>query len=393
MKRPFKIALFILVFIVFSLGSGFYYVYWSLKNPIEPGLDQDTPTSTDEFVKGGRQNILLLGMDAGTIGAKEEYNRHRTDTIIVVSIDQKNKDVKILSVPRDTRVRIDGYGIQKINAAMAFGGADLAVKTVKDFLGVPIHNYVAIKLSSFRNIVDALGGIEMDVKEEMKYTDPSVGGISINIQPGKQILDGKKAEEFVRYRGYPEGDIGRIKAQQQFMEALVKTVLRPSAILKLPKLIDIVLDNVETDLQPLELANLANFARQIKQENIKMYMIPGEGKYISGISYFIPYQNQMNEMIDEIFFDDGSIKVAVLNGNGEQGIASKVASKLQSQGFKVVTVANADSFDYETTTIIYPSGKKNDAEKIAQVISEARIEEEADDSITLPTIIIGKDIN
>ncbi|HHY41856.1 MAG TPA: LCP family protein [Thermoanaerobacterales bacterium] len=392
MKRPFKIALFILVFIAFSLASGFYYVYWSLKNPIEPGLDPDTPTSTDEFVKGGRQNILLLGMDAGTIGAKEEYNRYRTDTIMVISIDKKNKDVKILSVPRDTRVRIDGYGIQKINAAMAFGGTDLAVKTVKDFLGVPIHNYVAVKLSSFRNIVDALGGVEVDIQQPMKYSDPA-GDIYINLSPGKQVLDGKKAEQFVRFRGYPEGDIGRIKAQQQFMEALVNTVLRPSTILKLPKLIDIVLDNVETDLQPLELANLANFARQIKQENIKMYMIPGEGKYISGISYFIPYQNQMNEMIDEIFFDDGSIKVAVLNGNGEQGIASKVASKLQSQGFKVVTVANADSFDYETTTIIYPSGKKNDAEKIAQVISEARIEEEADDSITLPTIIIGKDIN
>jgi len=393
MKRPLKIALFILLFITFSLGSGFYYVFRGLNAPIESGSDPNTSTSTDEFVKGGRQNILLLGMDAGTIGAKEEYNRHRTDTIIVVSLDKKNKDVKILSIPRDTRVRVGGFGIQKINAAMAYGGADLAVKTVKDFLGVPIHNYVAIKLSSFRNIVDALGGIEMDVKEEMKYTDPSVGGISINIQPGKQILDGKKAEEFVRYRSYPEGDIGRVKAQQQFMEALIKQTLRPATILKLPKLIDIVQENVETDIQPLELASLANFARQIKQENIKMYMIPGEGKYISGISYFIPYQNQMNEMIDEIFFDDGSIKVAVLNGNGEQGVASEVASRLESQGFKVVNVANADSFDYETTTIIYPSGKKNDAEKIAEVLTKARIQEGKDNSITLPTIIVGKDVN
>jgi len=393
MKRPLKIALFILLFITFSLGSGFYYVFRGLNDPIEPDLDSNTSTSTDDFVKGGRQNILLLGMDAGTIGAKEEYNRHRTDTIIVVSLDRKNKDVKILSIPRDTRVRVGGFGIQKINAAMAYGGADLAVKTIKDFLGVPIHNYVAIKLSSFRNIVDALGGIEMDIKEEMKYTDPSVGGVRINIQPGKQILDGEKAEEFVRYRGYPDADIGRIKAQQQFMEALIKTALRPATILKLPKLIDVVQENVETDIQPLELASLANFARQIKQENIKMYMIPGEGKYISGTSYFIPYQNQMNEMIDEIFFDDGSIKVAVLNGNGEKGIASKVASELESQGFKVVTVANADSFDYETTTIIYPSGKKSDAEKIAKVLTEARMEEGMDNSITLPTIIVGKDVN
>ncbi len=392
MKRPLKIALFILFFIMISLGSGFYYVYWSLNNLTDPGLASENPVSTDEFVKGGRQNILLLGMDAGTIGAKEEYNRHRTDTIVVVSLDKKNKDVKVLSIPRDTRVRIGGYGIQKINAAMAFGGADLAVKTVKEFLGVPIHNYVAVKLSGFRNIVDALGGVEMDIKQPMKYTDPA-GGIYINLSPGKQVLDGDKAEQFVRYRGYPDADIGRIRAQQQFMEALIKQALRPSTILKLPQIIEVVQKNVETDISPLELASLANFARQIKQEDIKMYMVPGEGKYISGISYFIPYQEKLNEMIDEIFFDDGSIKVAVLNGNGEQGIASKVASKLESQGFKVVTVANADSFDYETTTIIYPSGKKSDAEKIAEVLTEARLEEGTGEDITLPTIIVGKDVN
>jgi len=391
MKRPLKVALLLLLFITLSMGSGFYYVFRSLNAPIEPGSKPNTSDSTDEFVEG-RQNILLLGMDAGTIGAKEEYNRHRTDTIIVVSLDRKNKNVKVLSIPRDTRVKIDGYGIQKINAAMAFGGADLAVKTVKDFLGVPIHNYVAVKLSSFRNIVDALGGIEIEVKERMKYSDPA-GGIYIDLYPGVQILDGDKAEQFVRYRGYPDADLGRIRAQQQFMEALVKQALRPATILKLPKIIEVIQENVETDLQPLEIASLANFARQIKQENIKMYTVPGEGKYISGISYFIPYQNQMNEMIDEIFFDDGSIKVAVLNGNGQQGIATKVAKELESQGFKVVSVANADSFDYETTTIIYPSGKKSDAEKIAKVLTEAIMEEGKDDSITLPTIIVGKDVN
>ena len=393
MKRPLKIALCILLFIILSMGSGFYYVFRGLNDPLVPNSDQNT-SSTDEFIKGGRQNILLLGMDAGTIGAKEEHNRHRSDTIIVVSLDKKNKDVKILSIPRDTRIKIGGYGIQKINAATAFGGPDLAVKTVKDFLGVPIHNYVAVKLSSFRNIVDVLGGVEIDIKERMKYTDP-VGNIYIDLHPGQQLLDGDKAEQFVRYRVYPDADVGRVKAQQQFMEALIDKALRPATILKLPKIIDVVQENVETDIQPLEFASLANFGRQIKQDDIKMYIIPGEGKYISGTSYFLPFQNQMNEMIDEIFFDDGNIKVAVLNGNGAKGVASKVASELESQGFKVVTIANADSFDYETTTIIYPRDKKDDAQKVAKVLTQARMEEqeETDNSIDLPTIIVGKDVN
>ncbi|AEE91656.1 Cell envelope-related transcriptional attenuator [Tepidanaerobacter acetatoxydans Re1] len=391
MKRPLKIALSILLFIVLSLGSGFYYTLRSLNAPLEAGSDPNT-SNTDELVEGGRQNILLLGMDAGTLGAKEEHNRHRSDTILVVSLDKKNKDVKILSIPRDTRIRLGEYGIQKINAATAFGGADLAVKTVKNFLGVPIHNYVVVKLSSFKNIVEALGGVDIDIKERMKYSDPA-GGIYIDLYPGQQTLDGDKAEQFVRYRGYADADIGRVKAQQQFVEALIKKALKPATLLKLPKIIDIIQENVETDIQPLEMASLANFARQVKQEDIKMYIVPGEGKYISGTSYFIPFQNQLDEMIDEIFFDDGNIKVAVLNGNGAKGVASKVASKLESQGFKVVTVANADNFDYETTTIIYPKDKKSEAEEIAKVLTQARLEEEADDSIVLPTIIVGKDAN
>lgn len=106
MKRPLKIALLILLFITISMGSGFYYVFRSLNDPLDPSIDPNVSDSTDEYVKGGKQNILVLGMDAGTIGAKEEYNRHRTDTIIVVSLDRKNKDVKVLSIPRDTRVKI-----------------------------------------------------------------------------------------------------------------------------------------------------------------------------------------------------------------------------------------------------------------------------------------------
>ena len=124
-----------------------------------------------------------------------------------------------------------------------------------------------------------------------------------------------------------------------------------------------------------------------------MYIIPGEGKDISGISYFLPYQTKMNELIDEIFFDDGSIKVAVLNGNGAKGIASEIANKLETEGFRVVKIANADSFDYDTTTIIYPKGKKDDAEKIAKIFTLAKMKEESIEQIDLPTIIVGKDVN
>ena len=215
---------------------------------------------------------------------------------------------------------------------MAYGGSSLAVKTVR-ILG----NYSQLcscEAVKFRNIVDVLGGIEMEIKEDMKYIDPSVGGVRINIPAGKQILDGELAEQFVRYRSYPDADIGRVKAQQEFMKALTKTVLRPGTLLKLPQIINEIHNNVETDIHPLEMVSIGNIARKIKQEDIKMHMVPGEGKYISNISYFIPYQEQFDELINEIFFDESDIKVAVLNGNGIKGVASKVANQLETQGFR-----------------------------------------------------------
>lgn len=390
MKKFLKYAFFTALFIALSMGSGFYYVARSLSDDNTPNFVGDVPPKTDELVKGGRQNILLLGLDEGTIGASEDNNRHRSDTMMLFTIDGKNKSIKALSIPRDTRITLGRFGTQKINAAMAYGGVDLAVETVRDFLKVPIHNYVVVNLKGFREIVDAVGGVEINIEKPMVYRDRA-GGLDINIQPGLQILDGKKAEEYIRFRDYPQADLGRIEAQQKFIKALAKTLLKPQTLLKLPKIIDVVQNNVNTDIAPMEMASLANLARQITSSDIKTYTLPGEGKYIANTSYFIPYQNEMNELIDEIFFsDDDHIKVAVLNGNGAVGVASKIAQKLEEEGFKVVEIANADNFDYETTTIIYPKEKKDDAEKVAKVFSSAKIEE-TEDKAKLTTIIVGKD--
>lgn len=391
MKKILKYSLIAILFIVLSVGSGFYYVFHSL-NRTNSGNPDTQSTNTDEFIKGGRLNILLLGVDAGTIGASEEHNRYRSDTMMVFSIDMDKKNIKVLSIPRDTRVKIQGVGIEKINAAMAFGGPDLAVKTVKDLLGVPIHNYVVVNYKGFKEIVDALGGVEINIEKPMKYDD-NAGNLHIDLKPGLQVLDGDKAEQFVRYRHYPGGDIDRIKAQQKFIEAVGKTILKPSTLLKLPKIINTIQENVETDIEPLAIASLANLARQVGPDNIETFMLPGEGKYISGISYFIPFQAQMNEMVDNIFFDGGYSKVAVLNGNGSSGIASRIARVLEQNGFKVVRIANADSFDYETTTILYPKEKKDDAEKIARIFTNAQMKEESQLQAGLTTVIIGKDIN
>lgn len=389
MKKTIKYIVLAVLFIAFSTGCGFYYMLNNLNTQADPGFAEEVEETTDEYLKGGRKNILLLGLDEGTIGASEKYNRHRSDTMMVASIDAKNKNIKILSIPRDTRVNMSGFGVEKINAAMAHGGPNLAVKTVKDFLGVPIHDYVVVNLKAFREIVDALGGVEINLERRLKYDDYA-GNLHIDLQPGLQVLDGEKAEQLVRFRQYPEGDVERVRVQQQFMSALTKTVLQPSTVLKLPKIIETVQTNIETSLEPFEMLSLANLARQLKGEDVSMHMLPGEGKYISGISYYIPDKSAMYKMVEDIFFDDGTIKVAVLNGSGTSGIANKVAEQLKSKGYNVVEVANADHFDYENTTILYPKGKKSDAEKLAELFENPEMKEEDDGSLT--TVIVGKDL-
>jgi len=247
-----------------------------------------------------------------------------------------------------------------------------------------------VKLSSFRQIVDALDGVEMTLEERLKYDDYA-GGLHIDLHPGSQTLDGDKAEQLVRFRMYTEGDLERVRVQQQFMRALTKTVLKPSTILKLPKIMEVVQNNIETSLEPFEILGMANLARQLKTDDIAMYILPGEGKYISGISYFIPENGKMYKMVEEIFFDDSPLKVAVLNGSGTSGLAGKVADKLKSKGYSVVEVSNADHFDYENTTIIYPKKYKSDAEKLAKLFDDVQIKEDEEGKLT--TVIVGRKSN
>ncbi|SHM61657.1 transcriptional attenuator, LytR family [Caldanaerovirga acetigignens] len=388
MGRIIKYIIIVFAFASLAFVSGFYFALSRLNGG--QGLFTGDNPSGDEY-SGGRLNVLVLGLDAGTIGADEEHNHYRSDTMMVVSVDPVEKKINVLSIPRDTRVRIPGVGYQKINAAMAYGGPELAVRTVKDFLGVPIHNYVAINYSGFRKIVDAMGGVEINIEKRMKYVDKA-GGLNIDLEPGLQVLDGEKAEQFVRFRQYPEGDLGRIKAQQKFLEAAVKSFFKPSTILRLPQIVKAVQETVRTDIEPSNMMKLANLARQIGQDNVKMYILPGEGRYIGGVSYFLPYETEMRKVVKEVFFgENANVKVAVLNGSGYAGLASKVAEKLEAMGFTVVRVANADSFDYDTTTIIYPSDMKEYAEKLAKVFGSARMQEGTGDDENLTTIIVGKD--
>ena len=230
-----------------------------------------------------KTTILIMGVDI----RKDDVGR--SDTMMIATVNPKSDTASLLSVPRDTRVRISGYGYDKINAAFAYGGEPLAERTVENFLGINIDHYIIIDTSSFVKIIDAIGGIDIDVEKRMKYEDPwdDNGGLVIDLYPGLQHMDGKKAVTYVRYRD-SEGDIGRIKRQQQFMAACMEKIMSPSFIPRIPAVLHEIFEAVNTDMTTRQLLELAGSLKDAQSNGLKTDMVPGYPLYIEDVSYWIP---------------------------------------------------------------------------------------------------------
>jgi LCP family protein required for cell wall assembly len=311
----------------------------------------------------GRINILVLGIDTGVNGGSKSLSPEgkRSDVIMVVSVDPELEEVGILSVPRDTRAFIpkDNSSYEKIGHAHAYGGPDLAVKAVEMLLKVPIHHYVRVDFEGFKRVVDRLGGIDIDVPENMYYKDP-YQDLIINIPKGPRHLDGEAALSFVRYRQYTTGDIGRIQAQELFIKALIKKAVSLQNAFKIPDLIGEMLPYFYTSLSTEDLLYLGTVAVKIQPEDVHMGLVPGtfedrvEGQSL--VSYWTHdvagTEKIVSELIDGVDPQRNSeIRVAVENGCGITGAADKLATILRDEGFQVVSVGNAKRQDYTTTTV------------------------------------------
>jgi len=272
-KTP-LIVLFLLLAVL--LGGGYLWAknYFLLPGSFNSGYEENVP---------GQLNVLLLGVDA----RRGEGISARTDTIILASVDTRNNRLSLLSIPRDTRVNIPGHGWEKINSANVFGGPKLAMQTVSNLLGIPVNYYVLTNFSGFKEIVDALGGVTIDVDMNMKHNDPEAGGAyAINLKKGVQRLDGEKALQYVRFRSYENGDIDRAQHQQRFLTALAREMLKPASIPKLPRLIPEIMRYVHTNLGMGDLLALARAAKGLEQTDVVTQTLPGHMININGGSYW-----------------------------------------------------------------------------------------------------------
>lgn len=235
------------------------------------------------LVANDKATVMIMGVDerADDVG--------RSDTLMIATLDPEKNQAALLSVPRDTRVKIDGHGFDKINAAYAYGGRQLTQKTIESLLNTQIDHYIKININGFTKIIDALGGVDIDVEKRMYYEDPwdDNGGLYIDLQPGMQHMDGKTAITYVRYRD-EEGDIGRIKRQQNFMKAVMDKLVSPTIIPKLPSIVSAVSDSIETDMSVSEILSFLGTLQDAKDNGLKSDMVPGKPVYIEGISYWVP---------------------------------------------------------------------------------------------------------
>jgi len=381
-KQAFKNAILAVVGVVIlacvaSVIWGFFFlrsvgddIQTSAETERELSLVVEEPEPREPFV------VLLLGSD---MRPGEEVAR--ADTIIVARVDTEQQQVSMLSIPRDTRVDIPGHGIGKINSAIAQGGVDtgpaLMVETVEDFLDVDVNYYVEVNFIGLQAVVDALGGVWIDVETEIddwKAASHSPNNSARYIPAGYQLLDGEHALTYVRSRDYPDADFTRMRNQQAFFKALASQVGDMGNVLRIPAMVGEMAENLTTNMRVGDIISAAQALRGMSADDMYTATVMGEWR-----SPYVWTDEALRDELVESFLvgrdfdaeaeptepvDPSTVTVAIRNGAGVGGVAGGAASILDGLGYVVDEVGNANQFVYGETLVVY-----RDQEQIAEQIA------------------------
>ena len=418
MRRNMPLGAQFVLSILFGLfvAGGFYSAYMfymtireivaSAEMPVMPVLYLPVPgqkpvpllirEETVDWQRKERVNILLLGIDR----RPGEHGPWRSDTMLLASADPAANSASMLSLPRDLWVPIPGFEENRINMAHYVGdakeypggGPALAKKTVQYNFGVPVNYYVRVDFDGFRKILDAIGGIDIDVESEIiddKYPDEYYGYDPLYIAAGRQHMDGELALKYARTR-HGSSDFDRAKRQQQVLLAVRDKALQLNLLPKLPELMVLLADTVETDLQPNEILNLAQIGLNIGQDNVRSAVIDQNMtlRHVTptGADVLLPKRDKIRPLIDEMFTSkpvDVPVKVtvqvvepdrlaaddatiSVLNGTKNEALAEEVASYLRDKGYNIVEIGRSDRNDYAKTIIVDYTGKTFTLERLSE---------------------------
>ena len=336
-------------------------------------------------------DILVIGSDRRVgqpdVGA-------RSDTLMVVRLDPKAGTISMLSVPRDLRVEIPGYGLNKINAAYSFGGARLAVQTVKQVLGIPINDFVDVNFTGFVRVVDKLGGAYLMIDRDYYNNTAVTDYASIDLQPGYQLLNGHQALDFVRFRHDQNGDFTRIVRQQMFLREMKRQLANSATLSSFPHLFavtTIMSHYAVSDIASLsKIYGLVTLALRLNTGHVYQTHIDGSTPTIGGVDYVVATQQQVAAAVQQFLHPvtpmpapskpsvtqlvRSQAQVTVLNGSGRPGEAATVASLLQAQGYAATVGGNATNFGFTSTTISAGPACTSVARGLAGLLAPARVQ-------------------
>lgn len=294
-------------------------------------IKSHTRSSNSWSLFGRQQNILLLGVDSNGNNS-DTWKGTRSDTIILMNIDPATHSVNAISIPRDSKAYLpDKYGVDKINAAHAYGGIDMAKQTIEKTLGVKIDKYICVHDEGVREVIDALGGIPIYVEKRMKYDDYA-GHLHINLDKGNHVLSGQQAVGYLRFRHDGLGDIGRTQRQQWFLRGFLERLQNPQIISKIPQIVNISKKYIKTDMSLYELSQLAALAKGFDESNIQIAMLPGAPNSRGGVSYWIIDSDKAQDVVNRLIYREDTTpdKSAQLIG----GILYTASKESQAQTLK-----------------------------------------------------------
>lgn len=349
-----------------------------------------------------RLNVLLLGIDTRQGGA--ENSSQNTDTMLVLTVDPANHAAGMLSVPRDTLVAIPGHGDDKINAAYAAGGPELAVKTVSNLLKIPIQSYALVDFVGFRKIIEAVGGVIVDapipVRDEA-YPTEDYGITRLDIRAGPQLMDGETALRYSRSR-HDTNDFSRAERQQRVITALRHRVSERQTLLQLPTLVGELSDAVQTDLDPANALPLARLGLSVDTKAIERRVLmpsvagePGQLRELNSPSgyYLVPIQSAIDELVAQLFYDvkvrQEAASIEIRATAGKTGTADDVRDALQARRYTIARVTAGASAS-RTTVLLRTSAKRYTAEQLAKTLGASVTEGPADTDADI-VVTLGDD--
>lgn len=360
-------------------------------------------TSQSLLAGAARKAILVLGTDISYgEGYKSSQGPVRSDTMMVIGVGPAGSHLDVVSIPRDTRVMIRGRW-DKVNAAFHQGGPKLATEVVSKLLGIPVQHWAQVNTSGLEKLVDVVGGVRLYVERDMNYVDRTAD-LHIHFKRGWHQMSGAEAHRFVRFRHDELGDIGRVQRQQQFMKAVADRVLSPDTLLRVPRMLSTVRDNVKTNLTGPELLQLATWGASLDRNEVRLVMLPGgfSGKEYTS-SYWLADANRAKQLGRRLMASEKTtsqagvarkaLSVTVLNGTKRIGLAQAAARELRNAGWRVRSSGDAIVRSVRRTRVIAQTGHSGLVPMMARDLGvhAERVDASVGDITTDFTVLLGED--